>query len=148
DHNPRGGQKIDFARMQPNASRPAPMLSGSNLMLAVLALAADQLLRMLKRYYHPRAADLAKKLGRLEYRKKVYIVRTPRQESAMARFNLNINDELDQTLEHIASQTQTTKSEILRKALTLYTVAFEAKNQGKKIGFGDGKQMTTEIVGL
>ncbi|EQD75495.1 transcription regulator protein [mine drainage metagenome] len=66
----------------------------------------------------------------------------------MARFNLNINDELDQTLERIADQTQSTKSEILRKALTLYTVAYEAKNQGKKIGLGDGKQMTTEIVGL
>ena len=58
-------------------------------------------------------------------------------------------DPVDYRLEQISSsESQTSKSEILRKALTLLDVAREGKRAGKKLALvGDGGGVTTEIVG-
>ncbi len=67
----------------------------------------------------------------------------------MVRLNVTMSEELYKTLDAISEQDQQTKSEILRKALYLFEVAREGKNEGKRLTLvdEDGKE-TTEIVGL
>ncbi len=68
----------------------------------------------------------------------------------MIRLNLTVSDELNQALERIASESQTSKSEILRKAITLYEVARDGRKQGNKVGLvsPQNNQLVTEIIGL
>ena len=67
----------------------------------------------------------------------------------MIRLNLSISDDLAAKLEELSGESQTTKSEILRKALTLFVLARDGKRHGKNLALvGDGGQVTTEIVGL
>jgi len=67
----------------------------------------------------------------------------------MIRMNITISDELAKRLSDLSEQSDTTKSEILRKALTLFDLAQEGKREGKKLALvGNGGQVMTEIVGL
>jgi predicted transcriptional regulator len=67
----------------------------------------------------------------------------------MIGLNLTVSDDLARRLEEPSGESETSKSEILRKALTLFDVAREGKRSGKKPPLvGDGGQVTTEIVGL
>ena len=67
----------------------------------------------------------------------------------MIRLNISISDDLAAKLDELSGESQTTKSEILRKALTLFDLAREGKRQGKKLALvGEGGQVATEIVGL
>jgi metal-responsive CopG/Arc/MetJ family transcriptional regulator len=67
----------------------------------------------------------------------------------MIRLNLSISDDMAAKLEELSGESQTTKSEILRKALTLFVLARDGKRHGKNLALvGDGGQVTTEIVGL
>ena len=67
----------------------------------------------------------------------------------MIRLNISISDDLAAKLDELSGESQTTKSEILRKALTLFDLAREGKRHGKKLGLvGEGGQVATEIVGL
>lgn len=67
----------------------------------------------------------------------------------MIRLNLTVSDDLARRLDELSGESQTSKSEILRKALTLFDVAREGKRSGKKLALvGDGGQVKTEIVGL
>jgi len=68
----------------------------------------------------------------------------------MIRFNVTLSDELNKEIDKAAKETETNKSEILRKALTLYLAAREGKKRGLKIGFVEPKsqKLETEIVGL
>jgi predicted transcriptional regulator len=67
----------------------------------------------------------------------------------MIRLNLTVSDDPARRLDELSGESQTSKSEILRKALTLFDVAREGKRAGKKLALvGDGGQITTEIVGL
>jgi metal-responsive CopG/Arc/MetJ family transcriptional regulator len=67
----------------------------------------------------------------------------------MIRLNISILDDLAKKLDELSGESQTTKSEILRKALTLFDVAREGKRHGKMLALvGEGGQVTTEIVGL
>ena len=66
----------------------------------------------------------------------------------MARLELKINDELARDLEKFAKTSGTTKSEIFRRALTLYAVALEEKQKGRQIGFGREGKIEREVVGL
>lgn len=67
----------------------------------------------------------------------------------MVRLNLTISDDLAATLDRMSSESETTKSDVLRKALILFEVAREGKSEGKKLALiaPDGG-VTTEIVGL
>jgi hypothetical protein len=65
------------------------------------------------------------------------------------RLNLVITKQLDDMLEKMATENGTNKSEILRKALALFEVANEAKEQGNRLGVvSKDRQLLTEIVGL
>ena len=66
------------------------------------------------------------------------------------RMNMVLSDELNREIENAASESETTKSEILRKALQLYLAAREGKQRGLKVGLVEPKteKLQTEIVGL
>jgi len=68
----------------------------------------------------------------------------------MIRFNVSLSDDLNNLIDQAAKETESNKSEILRKALTLYLAAREGKRKGQKLGLVDPKNNTleTEIVGL
>ena len=70
---------------------------------------------------------------------------TPRH----VRKQLIIPAEIDQRLAAIAVNTGTTVSEVVRKAITLYIIATEKKQQGLKLGFARPDQtLETEVIGL
>lgn len=66
------------------------------------------------------------------------------------RLNLVLSDELNQELDRAADESATEKSEILRKAITLYLAARDGKRRGLKLGLvePDTQKLETEIVGL
>lgn len=65
------------------------------------------------------------------------------------RLSLSVSPELNALLEQLAIAGHCIKSEVLRKAIALYDVAFEAKLQKNRLGILDqSKQLLTEIVGL
>lgn len=65
------------------------------------------------------------------------------------RLNLVINKQLDDLLEQRAEETASSKSEILRKALTLYEVAYDAQKKGEHLGvLNSDRQVLREIVGI
>ena len=67
----------------------------------------------------------------------------------MIRMNITISDNLATEHEALSAQSDTSKSEIFRKALTLFALAQEGKRAGKKLALvGDSGQVVTEIVGL
>ncbi len=67
-----------------------------------------------------------------------------------ARFNVVLSDELNQAIDAAVEESETTKSEILRKALQLYLVARDGRQRGFKLGLVDPEteKMHTEFVGL
>lgn len=70
---------------------------------------------------------------------------TPRH----VRKQLIIPAEIDQRLAAIAVDTGTTASEVVRKAITLYIIATEKKQQGLRLGFARPDQtLETEVIGL
>ena len=68
----------------------------------------------------------------------------------IARFNVVMSDELNRAIDTAAEESETTKSEIFRKALQLFLAARDGNRRGLKLGLVDPKteKMQTEIVGL
>lgn len=67
----------------------------------------------------------------------------------MVRKQLIMPADMDRQLTELAQKNGTTASEILRKALTLYLVASEKKEQGYKMGFVRSDQpLDVEVIGL
>ena len=66
------------------------------------------------------------------------------------RFNVVLSDNLNHELERVMDQSETTKSEILRKALQLYLAARDGSRRGLKLGLVEPitEKLQTEIVGL
>lgn len=65
------------------------------------------------------------------------------------RFSMDMSQELSEKLEQLAEKKNTTKSEVLRRAIALFDVAVEAEASGKKLGIADKDRMLeTEIIGL
>lgn len=65
------------------------------------------------------------------------------------RFNVVLSDDLNREIDKAAEETETNKSDILRKALQLYLTARDGKTRGLKLGLVDKSQkLQTEIVGL
>ena len=66
------------------------------------------------------------------------------------RMNIVLSDELAAKLDAIATQQESNKGEVLRKALQLYLAAREGTQSGLKLGLVDpeSKEMRTEIIGL
>lgn len=67
-----------------------------------------------------------------------------------ARFNVVLSDELIREIDKAADETESNKSEILRKALQLFLAAREGKKRGLKVGLVEPKseKLQTEIIGL
>ncbi|WP_020203533.1 ribbon-helix-helix protein, CopG family [Cupriavidus sp. WS] len=66
------------------------------------------------------------------------------------RFNVVLSDDLNREIDRVAAETESNKSEILRKALQLFLTARDGKQRGLKIGLVEPKseKMQTEIIGL
>lgn len=66
------------------------------------------------------------------------------------RFNVVLSDDLNREIDKAAEETESNKSEILRKALQLYLAARDGKLRGLKLGLVEPKseKLQTEIVGL
>lgn len=65
------------------------------------------------------------------------------------RLSLQVSQELNQTLEEIAENTGTNRTDVIRQALALMKVAHSAKKVGRHIGIvDDARKLDTEIVGL
>lgn len=67
-----------------------------------------------------------------------------------ARFNLVLSDELNNAIDTLADESETNKSEILRKSLQLYLAAKAGKKKGLSVGLVDPEtqEMRTEFIGL
>ena len=68
--------------------------------------------------------------------------------SSKVRITLDLNKDLDKSLESIAARSHISKSDVLRKALSLILIADEAKGQGQALGIIDRKKnsVVREIV--
>jgi len=64
------------------------------------------------------------------------------------RLLLSISPEADRLLDEMASKTNSTRSNVLRIAITLMSVAVEAKESGKRLVIVDGEGKTSQIVGF
>lgn len=65
------------------------------------------------------------------------------------RLSLDVSVELNELVNQLAKDTSSTKSDVLRRAVTLLSIAVDARRQGKKIGIAERDQpLTTEIIWL
>lgn len=65
------------------------------------------------------------------------------------KLSLIVSEQLNETLENLAHESGSTKSDVLRKALALLEVASEARRDGNRIGvLTTDRQVLTEIVGV
>lgn len=70
-------------------------------------------------------------------------------EKESVRLSLVVSPELNARLEKLAAAEHSSKTEILKKAIALFDVAYQAKTEDKRLGiFGSNKQLETEIVGI
>jgi predicted transcriptional regulator len=64
------------------------------------------------------------------------------------KLSLEVSDDLNQTLERLAESTHASKSDVLRRAISLMEVAVDAKKQGQSLGVVQGDVVKTRIVGI
>lgn len=74
---------------------------------------------------------------------------TATDKGVKIRLTLDVSPELNNTLNELASNGNTTKSDILRRAIALMELAVQAQEEGGKVMLvSDDKSETREIVGL
>ena len=68
----------------------------------------------------------------------------------MPRFSVTLSEDLTKAIDQAARESETSKNEVLRKALQLYLAAREGQAKGLKLGLAkpDTNQLETEIIGL
>jgi metal-responsive CopG/Arc/MetJ family transcriptional regulator len=66
------------------------------------------------------------------------------------RFNVVLSDDLNNAIDREVASAESTKSEVLRKALQLYLAARDGNRRGLKIGLVEPgtNQMHQEFIGL
>ena len=65
------------------------------------------------------------------------------------RLLMEVSPELVELLDKLAEKSQTTRTEVLRKAIALLDVSAQEKNRGRKIGiFDENDKLIQEIVGI
>ena len=70
-------------------------------------------------------------------------------ERGKVRLSLDISPELNDLLEELAETSGVSKSDVLRRAITLMKIAVDAKQTGKKFGIAEKDQtIATEIIWL
>lgn len=69
--------------------------------------------------------------------------------SSRVRLSLDVSSKVNDQLEALADEENTSKSDIMRKAIALVMVSVAAKHKGQKLGILDkNRQVLYEIVGL
>ncbi len=69
--------------------------------------------------------------------------------SQKVRLNLQVSQELSQTLDEIADSAGGNRTDVIRQALALMKIAHNAKKEGRYLGLvRDRSKLDTEIVGL
>ncbi|MFC0633489.1 ribbon-helix-helix protein, CopG family [Brevundimonas balnearis] len=66
----------------------------------------------------------------------------------MVRLNLQVSDDLNRSLDRMAAESETTKADILRKAIILYEHARKGKAKGQELALVKQGKIETEFVGL
>jgi len=66
----------------------------------------------------------------------------------MVRLNLQVSDDLNNSLDRMANEAETTKADILRKAIILYEYARKGKARGQELALVKEGRVETEFVGL
>jgi predicted transcriptional regulator len=65
------------------------------------------------------------------------------------RLLMEVSPELVELLDKLAAKSQTTRTEVLRKAIVLLDVSAQEKDRGRKIGiFDENGKLIQEIVGI
>jgi predicted DNA-binding protein len=66
------------------------------------------------------------------------------------RLSLDVSPELNELLERMASDTHSTKSDVLRKAIALMDLAVDAKRNGQRLFISDAPppDSAREIIGI
>lgn len=66
------------------------------------------------------------------------------------RFNVVLPDDVSKELEQLASERETTKGDVMARALQLYAAAFRGHKDGLAVGLADPKtlKLEREFVGL
>jgi predicted transcriptional regulator len=78
-----------------------------------------------------------------------YASRFPMAAKQTVRLSLDVSPELNDKLEELADKIHGSKSDVLRKAITLMQVAVEGKERGQRLGLANKDQpLATEIIGL
>jgi metal-responsive CopG/Arc/MetJ family transcriptional regulator len=84
------------------------------------------------------------------HQKGVKITHHKEELTMSVRLNVVLSDDLNCEIDKAAEETESNKSEIIRKALQLYLAARAGKQRGLKLGLVEPKsdKLQTEIVGL
>lgn len=65
------------------------------------------------------------------------------------RLSFDVSEEANELIEKLAEAIGGTKSDVLRKAVSLMEIALEGKKRGLKLGLADKDEtLKTEIVGI
>ncbi len=65
------------------------------------------------------------------------------------RLSLDVSSELNETLELVAQETHSSKSDVLRKSIALLEMAVREKKLGNHLGvFNDKQKIVKEIIGF
>jgi predicted transcriptional regulator len=66
------------------------------------------------------------------------------------RFNVILSDDLNRQIDNVVEESESSKADVLRKALQLYLAARDGRREGLKIGLVDPrtKELKTEFIGL
>lgn len=74
---------------------------------------------------------------------------TEQTKKETVRLSLDVSIEFNALIGELATDSNSTKSDVLRRAVTLLKVACDAKKQGKKVGIAERDQpLATEIIWL
>lgn len=69
--------------------------------------------------------------------------------SRKIRLSFDVSEEANELIEKLAKDIGGTKSDVLRKAVSLMEVALDGKKRGLKLGLADKEELLkTEIVGI
>ncbi len=66
------------------------------------------------------------------------------------RMNLVLSDDLNTAIEQVVTESESNKTEVIRRALQLFIAAQDGKKRGLKLGLVEPttRQMETEFIGL
>jgi predicted transcriptional regulator len=69
--------------------------------------------------------------------------------SGKIRLSFDVSEEANELIERLAKDIGGTKSDVLRKAVSLMEIAIDGKKRGLKLGLADKEELLrTEIVGI